>query len=296
MNKFQGTGVAMVTPFLSDDSIDYIGIHKMVNYLIAGNVDFIVALGSTGEAATLNSDETTRVLETIVSANAGRLPIMVGCGGNNTKEVALRMEFLSKKIPFDAFMSVSPYYNKPAQQGIYEHYKYLSERTSKQILMYNVPGRTASNVLPETVLKIAEDCKNIIGIKEASGSIEQGIEIIKNRPDHFLVTAGDDDIAIDCITKGYDGLISVIGNAYPSETSTFVRLALNAQINEAKEYFSLLAPFIPLIFKEGNPSGIKELLRQMELINSKMRLPLIGVSTELAQSIQDELIIAKARP
>ena len=295
MKKFQGTGVAMVTPFLSDDSIDYMGIHKMVNHLVNGNIDFIVALGSTGEAATLNSDETLRVLGTITSANAGRIPIMVGCGGNNTKEVALKMELISKKIPFDAFMSVSPYYNKPSQNGIYEHYKYLSERSPKPILMYNVPGRTASNVLPETVLRIAEDFKNIIGIKEASGSIEQGIEIISNKPEHFLVTAGDDDIAIDCISKGYDGLISVIGNAYPFATSTFVRKALNAKMNEARNCFAEIAPFIPLIFREGNPSGIKELLKQMDLISSKVRLPLTGVSMELAQLIQDELNIAKDR-
>jgi len=290
MKKFYGTGVAMVTPFLSDDSIDYLGIHKLVNHLINGGVDYIVPLGTTGETSTLSLHEIFRVIETTVSANAGRVPIMIGCGGNNTREVAEKMEILSKKFPFDAFLSVSPCYNKPSQNGIYEHYKYISEFVNKPIVLYNVPARTASNMLPETVLRIASDCKNIIGIKEASGSVEQGIEIIKNKPDDFFVTAGDDSIAIQCINKGYVGVISVIGNAYPNHLSDMIKFALDGKINQSEDIYKQLGSIINLIFEEGNPSGIKELLSGLEICSSKVRLPLTNVSNELAKKIEFQKI------
>ncbi|MDD2346560.1 MAG: 4-hydroxy-tetrahydrodipicolinate synthase [Bacteroidales bacterium] len=277
MSKFKGTGVALVTPFKKDGSVDETGLIQHVEYLINNGIDYLVAMGTTSETPTLNNQEKNRVLELIVSTNNKRLPLMVGVGGNNTLEVAETMKEM-RNVDFDAFLSVSPFYNKPSQEGIYAHYAHLSKNATKPIIVYNVPARTSANIAPETTLALANDFKNIIGIKEASGIMNQVMRIIKHRPDGFLVISGDDSITVPLISVGVDGVISVTANAYPKEFSKMVKHALNGEFAEAKKIHLNLIDVVQACFREGNPAGVKAVISLQKRMENVLRLPLTPVS------------------
>lgn len=284
MNKFIGTGVALVTPFKKDFSVDTEALIRIVNHVINGGVEYLVVLGTTAESATLSSDEKELVIETIVQANNKRLPLVLGVGGNNTAKVVeeLKTRDLSS---FDAILSVSPYYNKPTQEGIYQHFKAISEASPLPIILYNVPGRTASNMLPSTVVRLANDFQNIIAIKEAAGDIVQAMKLIQTAPKDFLVISGDDMITLPMVLAGGAGVISVIGEGFPKEFSEMVRLGLNRKVDEAYKLHYLLADSIDMIFEQGNPGGIKEVFKSLGLSENTVRLPLVNVNEDLASRI-----------
>ncbi len=288
MNKLMGTGVALITPFKNDLSIDIEALTRLVENQIKNGIDYLVVLGTTGESATLSKGEKKLVIDTIVKVNNDRLPLVLGIGGNNTNAVAEEIQ-LADLSHFEAILSVSPYYNKPTQEGIYQHYKALNEVTPKPIIVYNVPGRTASNILPATVKRIAEDCKNIIGIKEAAGDIVQAMKLISIVPKDFLVISGDDMITLPMVLAGGHGVISVIGQGLPSEFSKMVKLGLEGKVQEAYKLHYKVAPSIDMIFAEGNPAGIKSLLHSKEICEDTVRLPLVKVSEKLKNEIQEFL-------
>ena len=281
--KFSGVGTALVTPFNSDFSIDYDGLRQLVELQIQGGTDFLVVQGTTGESPTLSATEKQRVLETVAEVTNKRLPIVYGVGGNNTLEVAAKFKEINPAL-VDGILSVSPYYNKPTQEGIYQHYKLLAESTDLPIILYNVPGRTASNVLPETTLRLAE-IKNIIAMKEASGNMEQIMEIIRNKPENFLLLSGDDALTLPIIACGGDGVISVVSNALPEKFGQMVHAALKGDFQTARELHYQLLPITKSFFAEGNPGGVKEALVFRKIMKQFMRLPLVNVSEGLAQTI-----------
>lgn len=283
MEKFKGTGVAMVTPFNADGSIDFAGYTRLTNHLIDGGVDYLVVLGTTGESATLTKDEKQQVFQAVADANKGRVPLVAGLGGNFTAEV---VETVSKfNIPgYEAILSVSPAYNKPIQEGIYQHYKAVAEASKLPIIMYNVPGRTGSNMLPSTTLRLAQ-LDNIIAIKEACGSMEQIMEIIKDRPNGFLVISGDDLLTQPIIMAGGDGVISVVGNVAPKIFSDMVNASLKGDLSVSRENHYKLFDLTNLLFAEGNPGGAKAALKHMGLMEEHMRLPLVGVSEKTRSGI-----------
>jgi 4-hydroxy-tetrahydrodipicolinate synthase len=281
MQSLIGTGVALVTPFKKDFSVDTEALAKITNFVIEGGVEYLVILGTTAESATLNADEKELVIETIVAANNGRVPMVLGVGGNNTAKVVeeLKTRDLSR---FAAILSVSPYYNKPTQEGIYQHFKAVSEACPISIIVYNVPGRTASNMLPSTVIRLANDFKNIIGIKEAAGDIVQAMKLIQTKPEDFLVISGDDMITLPMVLAGGAGVISVIGEGFPKEFSEMVRLGLNKKAVEAYKIHYKLADSIDMIFEQGNPAGIKEVFKHLGLSENIVRLPLVNVDENLS--------------
>ena len=281
MQSLIGTGVALVTPFKKDFSVDTEALTKITNYVIEGGVEYLVILGTTAESATLNADEKELVIETIVAANNGRVPMVLGVGGNNTAKVVeeLKTRDLSR---FAAILSVSPYYNKPTQEGIYQHFKAVSEASPISIIVYNVPGRTASNMLPSTVIRLANDFKNIVGIKEAAGDIVQAMKLIQTKPENFLVISGDDMITLPMVLAGGAGVISVIGEGFPKEFSEMVRLGLNKKAVEAYKIHYKLADSIDMIFEQGNPAGIKEVFKHLGLSENTVRLPLVSVDENLS--------------
>lgn len=281
MQSLIGTGVALVTPFKKDFSVDTEALAKITNFVIEGGVEYLVILGTTAESATLNADEKELVIETIVATNNGRVPMVLGVGGNNTAKVVeeLKTRDLSK---FAAILSVSPYYNKPTQEGIYQHFKAVSEASPISIIVYNVPGRTASNMLPSTVVRLANDFKNIIGIKEAAGDIVQAMKLIQTKPEGFLVISGDDMITLPMVLAGGSGVISVIGEGFPKEFSEMVRLGLNKKVTEAYKIHYKLADSIDMIFEQGNPAGIKEVFKHLGLTENTVRLPLVNVDENLS--------------
>lgn len=288
-HKFSGLGVAMVTPFNSDDTVDFAGLAKLTEYLIAGGVDYLVVQGTTGESATLTKDEKVDVLEHVKDVNQGRLPIVFGHGGNNTAELVKgfsRYDFEG----VDAILSASPYYNKPTQEGIYQHYKALSEASPVPIILYNVPGRTASNIAPQTTVRLAKDFDNIIAIKEASGNLGQISQIIKNRPVGFAVISGDDPLVVPHISIGGEGVISVIANATPRVFSKMVKDALIGDFNSAAKTHIRVLDLIDLLFVDGNPGGIKAALQLKEVCKDYLRLPLVAISNETREAIAKELI------
>ena len=280
LNRLKGLGVAMVTPFDSEGNIDFPALEKLTNYLIDGGIDYLDVQGTTGESPVLSHDEKQAVLNKVTEVNQGRLPVVFGIGGNNTASL---VEAFSKfdLSSVDAILSASPYYNKPTQEGIYQHYKTLAQATDLPIILYNVPGRTSSNILASTTLRLANDFSNIIAVKEASGSMEQIMDIIQNRPDNFLVISGDDAITLPIITSGGDGVISVVGNAFPLEFGKMVHAALNDDIKTAREYHYKVLPVIAPLFAEGNPAGVKECLAHLGIMSNSLRLPLVNVSPEL---------------
>jgi len=285
-NKFKGTGVAIITPFKKDLSVDVESLSNLVKHQIDNGIDYIVVLGTTGESATLSNKEKQLVKETIIKANDGKVPLVLGIGGNNT--AALVEEFQNTNLSdFEAILSVSPYYNKPTQEGIYQHYKALAAVATKPIILYNVPGRTASNMLPATVKRLAEDFKNIIGIKEAAGDVVQAMKLIAAVPKDFLVISGDDMITLPMILAGGHGVISVIGQGLPAEFSKMVNLGLENKVKEAYELHYKIAPSIDMIFAEGNPAGIKALLQEKDWSGDTVRLPLVAASSSLKSEISE---------
>lgn len=286
--KFIGTGVALVTPFTKQYEVDVTALERIVEHCISGGVEYLVVLGTTAETATLTNEEKELVKKTVISANKNRLPLVLGVGGNNTSQVMqqLKTEDLSG---FDAILSVSPYYNKPTQEGIYQHFKHLSEVSPLPIIIYNVPGRTASNVLPSTVLRLALDCPNIIGIKEAAGDLVQAMKIIQHKPEEFLVISGDDMITLPMILAGGAGVISVIGEGIPRAFSEMVRRGLEGKVKEAYDLHYQVADLIDMIFEQGNPAGIKEIFKHLGLSENTLRLPLVNVNEDLSNRIAEAL-------
>lgn len=286
MQKFIGTGVALVTPFKNDFSVDVEALTRIVNYVIDGGVEYLVVLGTTAESATLSAEEKELVIATIVKANAGRLPLVLGVGGNNTTKVIEELKTRDFSS-FDAILSVSPYYNKPTQEGIYQHFKAVAEASPIPVILYNVPGRTASNMLPTTVARIANDCKNVIGIKEAAGDIVQALKLIQITPKDFLVISGDDMITLPMVLAGGAGVISVIGEGFPRDFSEMVRLGLQRKVDEAYQLHYKLADAIDMIFEQGNPAGIKEVFKSLGLSENTVRLPLVSVNDDLAKRLDN---------
>lgn len=286
MKKFEGTGVALVTPFKKDFSVDIEALKRIVNHVIDGGVEYLVVLGTTAETATLTNDEKELVINTVVEANNKRLPLVLGVGGNNTAKVVEELKTRDFSN-FDAILSVSPYYNKPTQEGIYQHFKAVAEASPLPVILYNVPGRTASNMLPSTVIKLANDFKNVIAIKEAAGDIVQAMKLIQNKPEGFLVISGDDMITLPMVLAGGAGVISVIGEGFPKEFSEMVRLGLQRKVDEAYALHYKLADSIDMIFEQGNPAGIKEVFKTLGLSENTVRLPLVNVNENLANRLEN---------
>jgi 4-hydroxy-tetrahydrodipicolinate synthase len=284
MKELIGTGVALITPFKSDLSIDVEGLKKVVNYNIENGINYLVVLGTTAESATLSKEEKQVVIDTIVSANNGRLPLVLGIGGNNTQEVINEMQTRDLSA-FTAILSVSPYYNKPTQEGIYQHFAAIAKVAPLPIILYNVPGRTASNMLPETVIRLANDFDKIVAIKEAAGDMVQAMRLISGCPKDFLIIAGDDMITLPMVLAGGAGVISVIGEGFPKEFSEMVKLGLDKKADEAYEIHYKIAPAIDYIFAEGNPAGIKAVFKSLGICGDAVRLPLVGVSDGLRAKI-----------
>ncbi|MDC0622539.1 4-hydroxy-tetrahydrodipicolinate synthase [Flavobacteriaceae bacterium] len=287
-NKFIGTGVALITPFNSDFSVDYNSLEKLVEFNILNGINYLVINGTTAESPTINSFERERIINTVVGVNNNRVPLVLGMGGNDT--IRLAKEIISLDLTaISAILSVSPYYSKPTQEGIYQHYSYLAKNISKPIIMYNVPGRTSKNIIPNTILRLANEFESIIGVKEAGGKMSQYLELINNRPDDFLIISGDDDLALKSVTSGGDGVISVIGQAFPQMFSKMIDDGLNNNISSAESINNELCNIISLIFKENNPAGVKFVLSKLNLCNDVLRLPLMSVSKELRSQINEEL-------
>ena len=287
-NKFIGTGVALITPFNSDFSVDYSSLEKLVEFNIFNGINYLVINGTTAESPTINSFEREKIINTVVSVNNNRVPLVLGMGGNDTVRLVKQINSLDL-TPISAILSVSPYYNKPTQEGIYQHYSYLAKNISKPIIMYNVPGRTSKNILPKTILRLANKFESIIGVKEAGGNMSQYLELINNRPDNFLIISGDDDLALSSVIAGGDGVISVIGQAFPQIFSKMIDDGLNNKILSAESVNNELCNMISLIFKENNPAGIKFVLNKLNLCNDVLRLPLLSVSKDLRSQINEEL-------
>jgi 4-hydroxy-tetrahydrodipicolinate synthase len=286
MRKFTGTGIAIVTPFMEDGTIDWKSYEKLVEYWIEGQVDYLVVLGTTGESATIHGKEKQEVFSFIKKAVAGRIPLVAGIGGNDTQEVL--NGFKSFDLPgYDAILSVSPYYNKPNQEGIFRHYQALDTATPLPIIMYNVPSRTGQSVSAETQLRIAHQCKNIFATKEASGNFDLINEIIRNKPSDFMVISGDDPITLPMIACGAEGLISVVANAYPHEYAKMVRLCLSGSFNLARPLHEKYLEIIRSMFAEGSPSGVKAYLSEMGLCKNTFRLPVWKVSDALQVRIKE---------
>lgn len=281
MQSLTGTGVALVTPFKKDFSVDTEALKRIVNYQIEGGIDYLVVLGTTAESATLTKEEKELVIKTVIDANAGKLPLVLGVGGNNTQEVVNELKSRDFSA-FTAILSVSPYYNKPTQEGIYQHFKAVAEASPVPVILYNVPGRTASNMLPATVIRLANDFKGIVGIKEAAGDIVQAMKLIQGLPKGFLVISGDDMITLPMVLAGGAGVISVIGEGFPKQFSQMVRLGLERKTDEAYELHYLLADAIDMIFEQGNPAGIKTVFKALGLCEDTVRLPLVNVNEDLA--------------
>lgn len=286
MQSLIGTGVALVTPFKKDFSVDREALTRIVNFQIDNGIDYLVVLGTTAENATLSQDEKEVVIKTVIEANNSRLPLVLGIGGNNTHEVVteLKTRDLSK---FVAVLSVSPYYNKPTQEGIYRHFEAIANASPLPIILYNVPGRTSSNMLPSTVIRLANDFKNIVAIKEAAGDIVQAMKLIQNKPDGFHVISGDDMITLPMVLAGGSGVISVIGEGFPRQFSDMVRLGLQRKVDEAYKLHYLLVESIDMIFEQGNPAGIKEVHKTLGLSENTVRLPLVNVDENLAKRLSD---------
>jgi len=284
MKELIGTGVALVTPFNSDKSVDFEGLKRLVNYQIENGIDYLVLLGTTGEPATLTSEEKVQIKATVVSANNGRLPIVLGIGGNNTMAVVEELK-TTDLSDYCAILSVSPYYNKPTQEGIYQHFKAVSEASPKPIILYNVPSRTGVNVEPSTVIRIATNFKNIVAIKEAAGDIIQVQRLIQKKPSDFLVISGDDMIALPMVLVGGAGVISVIGQGLPKDFSEMIRQGLKGNVIEANTLHYKVMESIDYIFEEGNPAGIKALLQKVSICSENVRLPLVNASPNLHQKL-----------
>lgn len=280
MKRFRGTGVAVITPFKNDMSIDFTSMGKIIEHLISGGVNYIVLLGTTGEASTLNKDEKSALAAFTLEAIGGRVPMVLGIGGNNTSEIVSYIREADLE-GIDAILSVAPYYNKPCQRGLFQHFRQISMASPVPVILYNIPSRTGSNILPETVLDLAGECENIIGIKEASGSFENLMKIIRGKSDDFQVISGNDLEIMPVAAAGGSGLISVLANAFPFETSEIVQNALKYNFRSARELQIKYLELTELLFTEGNPAGIKAIMSYMGLCQNNLRLPLMPVSRSL---------------
>ena len=283
--QLRGTGVAIVTPFAKNGDVDFAGLNNLINHLIKGKVDYLVVLGTTGETATLNKEEKQQVIDYVIQETKKRVPLVIGIGGNSTQEVIDTIKHTNLSA-FAAILSVSPYYNKPSQQGIYEHYKAIAKSTAKPIILYNVPGRTASNITAETTLKLAYDFKNIIAIKEASGNIEQCMSIIKNKPKDFMLISGDDNLTLPLLACGADGVISVLANACPKDFSDMVRAGLKGDFTSARKLHYKTFDITNQLFADGNPGGVKIALELLKVCGPTVRLPLVKPNDAVQKALK----------
>ena len=284
MQKFVGTGVALVTPFKSDKTVDFDALKKLVSYTIDNGIDYLVINGTTGESATITSVEKKEIINIIAQVNNKRVSLVLGVGGNNTANVIneLQTADLSK---IDAILSVAPYYSKPTQEGFYQHFKAISLASPKPIILYNVPGRTSKNMEPSTIIRLANDFENVIAVKEAAGNMQQYLELIKNKPNDFLIISGDDDLALPVVLAGASGVISVMGQAFPKEFSSPINLGLEGKNKEAYALQFKLTEIINLIFTENNPAGIKTVLQELNITSDEVRLPLVKTTSEIQKEI-----------
>lgn len=287
-HKFHGTGVALVTPFNKDNSVDYDSLGKLVDHVIENGVNFLVALGTTAETPTLSSAEKQEVLAFIIKHNNGRVPVVAGAGGNNTAAVVEHVQ-TADLAGVDGLLSVAPYYNKPTQEGIYQHFKAIASATDKDIILYNVPGRTSSNIAPETVLRLANEFKNIVAVKEASGNLGQCMEIVNSKPDHFAVLSGDDDLVVPQMSIGMEGVISVAANCFTKDFTDMINAGLSGDFNTARSLHYKILPGTRLLFAEGNPAGVKCVLQEMGICSDPVRLPLVSVSDATHKKIKTYL-------
>lgn len=288
MKRIIGMGVAVVTPFKKDFSIDFSSMGNIINHLIEGGVDYIVALGTTGEATTISREEKNAIISYSAEIIDGRVPLVIGMGGNNTSDIvdSIMSTDLSS---VDAILSVSPYYNKPCQRGLYQHYKTIVSSSPIPVILYNVPSRTSCNITAETTLRLAKEYPNIIGIKEASGDMNQVMKIIRDKPDGFMVISGDDMSAIQIIAAGGSGVISVLANAFPSEWSNMIKLSLNSNLSPARDIHYKYLEIIEMLFEDGNPAGIKSILNTMGLCQNVLRLPLLPVTQSLQVRLAESI-------
>ena len=288
MREIKGHGVAMITPFKADGSIDFDAIPIIVNHLINGGIDFLVVLGTTAETATLTKLEKIALVDKIIEVNSDRLPLVLGLGGNNTQELLGMFDWFNLSS-FTALLSVSPYYNKPTQEGLYQHFKTIANNSSIPLILYNVPSRTGVNIAPETVLRLAKDFDNIIALKEASGDFQQAQTLMKLCPPNFSILSGDDEMSLPMILAGAKGVISVIGNAIPEQYSRIIKEGLSRNVDEAYLIQYQLLDLIRMIYFEGNPTGIKVLMDTLGLCENNLRLPLVPASKELTLQLKEEL-------
>jgi 4-hydroxy-tetrahydrodipicolinate synthase len=288
MNRFYGTGVAMVTPFQADGQVDYPALERLINHLIEGGVEYLVSLGTTGESATLSKDEKKQVFAFTAKTVNKRVPLIAGIAGNNTLEVVAEIKAFDT-TGYDAILSASPHYNKPTQEGIYQHYKAIAEASPLPVILYNVPSRTGSSVSAETTVRLAKDFKNIIGIKEASGNFELMNQLVRDKPADFLLISGDDPITLPMIAMGAVGVISVTGNALPKQVSDKVRLCLQGDFKGAQAAHYGLIDFTRLMFSEGSPAGVKSALKHLGVCGDTLRLPLVPVIQDTAEKIKEQI-------
>lgn len=287
-NIFKGLGIALVTPFTADGEVDYKAIVRLVEYQIQNGADFLCILATTGETPCLSTEEKENIKKLVVDTNRGRLPILMGCGGNNTHAVVEELK-TADWTGIDGVLSVCPYYNKPSQEGLYQHFKAIAEASPLPVVLYNVPGRTGINMKSETTVRLARDCENIVAVKEASGSLEQVDEIIKNKPEHFDVISGDDALTFSMVASGAAGSISVIGNALPKEVSRMIRLEFKGEYEAARTIHHRFTELYSLLFVDGNPAGVKALLHEMGFIQNVLRLPLVPTRITTLQKMTEIL-------
>ena len=287
-NIFKGFGVALVTPFTTEGEVDYKALKRLVEYLIQNGADFLCILATTGETPCLSTDEKNKIKQLVIDVNRGRVPILIGCGGNNTRAVVEELK-TTDWTGIDGILSVCPYYNKPSQEGLYQHFKAIAEASPLPVVLYNVPGRTGINMKSETTVRLANDCENIVAIKEASGSLEQVDEIIKNKPDRFDVISGDDALTFSMVASGAAGSISVIGNALPREVSRMIRLEFKGEYEGARTIHHRFTELYSLLFVDGNPAGVKALLHEMGFIENVLRLPLVPTRITTLQKMTEIL-------
>ena len=287
-NIFKGLGVALITPFTSDGNVDYKSLTRLVEYQIDNGADFLCILATTSEAPCLSAEEKEKVKQLVIEVNRGRLPLLMGCGGNNTKAIVEELKN-SDWTGIDGILSVCPYYNKPSQEGLYQHFKAIAEASPLPVVLYNVPGRTGINLKPETTVRLANDCENIVAIKEASGSLEQVDEIIKNKPKRFDVISGDDALTFSMVASGAAGVISVIGNALPKEFSRMIRLEFRGEYEPARKIHHAFTELYSLLFVDGNHAGVKALLHEMGFIENQLRLPLVPTKVSTLQKMAEIL-------
>lgn len=287
-NIFRGLGIALVTPFTSDGQVDYNSLKRLVEYQIDNGANFLCILATTGETPCLTQDEKDKITQLVKDVNHGRLPILKGCGGNNTAAVVEELR-TADWSGIDGILSVCPYYNKPSQEGLYQHFKAISEASPLPVVLYNVPGRTGINLKPETTVRLANDCENIVAVKEASGSLEQVDEIIKNKPQRFDVLSGDDALTFSMVASGAAGVISVIGNALPKEFSRMIRLEFQGEYEPARKIHHMFTELYSLLFVDGNPAGVKALLHEMGFIENQLRLPLVPTKVSTLQKMAEIL-------